>query len=315
MKANKPEVICIGQAVVDCIVKGAQAWEGLPAARAESITLSIGGDAVNESIAITQLGHSAAPMIAVGEDIAGDILRKEIRKHGVVTDLIRVMPEPFATPVANLIVDEGGGRRSLNAPATRLEGYAPDAAQIRGAKVVSLASLCRAPFDSAEKILSIAKAAKESGAVVCADMKLPTFETLSMEDLAPALPYIDYIFPNEKEAAYYTREDDYRNMAERFAERGVGAVIIKAGPEGCRALSGGDYYELPALPVEAVDTTGAGDHFVAGFIAGLLEEKSFGDCLLQGRAVATESIQYPGGITPVSKPENEDSQLEMGVKK
>ena len=164
MKANNPEVICVGQAVVDCIVKGAQAWEGLPAARAESITLSIGGDAVNESIAITQLGHSAAPMIAVGGDIAGDILQKEIRKYGVQTDLIRVMPEPFATPVANLIVDEGGGRRSLNAPATRLEGYAPDPAQIRGAKIVSLASLCRAPFDSAEKMLTIAKAAKESGA-------------------------------------------------------------------------------------------------------------------------------------------------------
>ena len=276
------------------IVKGAKE-SNTPSARADSISISIGGDAVNESIAINQLGHSAAPMIAVGDDTAGVVLLHELRKFNLCEDFISIMQRPFATPVANLIVDDFGGRRSLNSPATKLTGYIPSAEKISGAKIVSLASIGRAPLADVNVILNIAKTAKENGAIVCADTKLPTYTKLTLEDLAPALPYIDYIFPNEKEAAYYTGEEDYKSMAEKFSSFGIKNVIIKAGPEGCRALSDGRYFEIPALEVDAVDTTGAGDHFVAGFICALLENKSFEECLLEGRAYASESIKYPGG--------------------
>ena len=53
-------------------------------------------------------------------------------------------------------------------------------------------------------VCSLIRAAHESGAIVCADTKIPTFRSMSLNDLAPVLPMIDYIFPNDTEAAFLT---------------------------------------------------------------------------------------------------------------
>ena len=145
---KSPEVICVGQAVVDCITRGREEIPGKLASRAESISLSIGGDAVNESIALAQSGHSAGVVCAVGEDLAGNILRDTIAKYGVDTTGIRVMQKPFMTPIANLMVSKDGSRTSVNSPATMLPGFVPDAAAFAGARVVSFASMFRAPLKS-----------------------------------------------------------------------------------------------------------------------------------------------------------------------
>ncbi len=297
-ETGNPEGLCIGQAVVDCIVRGKEEVPGKLAARSESITLSIGGDAVNESIALVQKGHRAAVMIATGEDLAGGILRDALIRYGVDLSRATLMPGDFRTPVANLIVSKDGSRTSVNSPATRLPGYVPDAERLDGVKIVSLASMFRAPLDDPEVLFTLARKVKENGAVLCADTKLPTFRELSLADIRDVLPLIDYIFPNEKEAAYYTGKETYEEMAAVFLEAGVKNVVIKAGPEGCWAENAEGGFMLPALETTVVDSTGAGDHFVAGFIGGLLDGEDFRSCCLAGRAYATESLKYLGGIMP-----------------
>ena len=292
----KTEVLCIGQAVVDCIVRGQEDAPGKLARTAESITLSIGGDAVNEATALRQKGHGAAAMIAVGEDAAGQLLLTALEKQQVELSYVSVMPAPFMTPVAHLIVDKEGRRTSVNSPATLLPAYVPALPKEATFKVVSLASLFRAPLDNPKTLCALAKDAKAAGAILCADTKLPTFRHLSLDDLGEVLPRIDYLFPNEKEAAFYTGKESFEEMADVFLSRGVKHVVIKAGAEGCFAKNASTTFQLPAIPVDVVDTTGAGDHFVAGFITGLLENKDFESCCREGLIYAAESIQQLGGV-------------------
>ena len=294
---SHPGVVCVGQAVVDCVTIAPE--ELTPTnSRAESITLSAGGDAVNQSVAIAQMGHSAAAAIALGCDAAGDIVEGVLASHGV--DLSRVvrMPQPFQTPVANLLVSPDGSRRSISSRAAQLPGYAPDPAAIAGARVVSLASLFRAPFLDPAAVLALARAAKETGAVLVADTKLPIGNALGLDDLRETLALVDYLFPNEVEAAYLTGASDLADMASALLAAGVGCAVVKAGERGCYVASAEGAFALPALDCEVVDTTGAGDHFAAGFICALLEGADLEACALAGRALASESLAYPGGIMP-----------------
>ena len=327
------EVLCIGQAVIDCITRGQEPDRHRENVfRAERIELHIGGDAVNESIALTEQGHRAAIACGVGPDLAGNLLRAELQRRGVDTSRIAVQDQ-LTTPIAQLVVHQDGGRHSINSRATMLEGYVPfgirpgfDAgcqgagkavsggaggghaeetndllphpAQMRaameGVRIVSLASLFRAPLDRAEVIRALVRAAKEAGAIVSADTKLPTFREVPAAELADVWPLVDYIFPNEKEAAYYTGEKEPAKMAEALRRLGVRNAVVKAGPEGCYVNGEDGVFHLPALPVEVVDSTGAGDNFVAGFLSGLLRGEDLRGCAERGRERASECLLWMG---------------------
>ena len=126
--------------------------------------------------------------------------------------------------------------------------------------------------------------------MVCADTKLPLYKKLCLEDLRETLPQIDYIFPNEKESSFYSGRKEYEEMADVFLAYGVRNVVIKAGKEGCFAKNADGFLHVPALPVHVVDTTGAGDYFVAGFISALLDGSSFRECCEAGTASAAKRI-------------------------
>lgn len=306
---EKPEVLCIGQAVIDCIIRGQEPDRHKENVyRAEKIELHVGGDAVNESIALAGLGHRAAILCGVGADLGGGILRAELERRGVDTSRVTVK-EDLTTPIAQLVVHRDGGRHSINSRATLLEGYFPSLsrADLEGAKIVSLASLFRAPLDQADTVRRLVLASKEAGAVVSADTKLPTFREMKMEELADIWPLVDFIFPNEKEAAYYTgfmpsgssartepSPEGFWEMARVLRGYGIRNVIIKAGADGCYVDGEEGAFHLPALPVEVVDSTGAGDNFVAGFLSGVLEGENLMDCAKKGRECAARSLLKMG---------------------
>ena len=76
----------------------------------------------------------------------------------------------------------------------------------------------------------------------------------------------------------------------------VSTAIVKAGKDGCYACSDTERFYMPALPVKAIDSTGAGDSFVAGFIAGLLEQKSLWECCEKGTKCAAECVGHAGAV-------------------
>ena len=221
------DVVCVGQAVLDCITRGKEAEPYKPNVyRAETIRLHTGGDAVNEAMALSGMGFSTAAVCGVGKDIAGNILIDELSKAGVNSDYVRRVE--MDTPIANLQVAEDGSRVSVNSQATKLPGYRISADELPCARIVSLASIFRPPLEDRAVLEELIRAAKAKNAVVCADTKLPLRGLIEIGEYASLLPFIDYLFPNEKEAAYYTRRNTYSEMAAAFRDMGIKNVVIKA---------------------------------------------------------------------------------------
>ena len=141
------DVVCIGQAVLDCITRGKESSPYRPNVyRAESIRLHTGGDAVNESMALAGMGFQTAIVCGLGWDIAGNLIENELARAGVNTAGIRRI-EGMDTPIANLQVAKDGSRISVNSGATRLPGYRILPEEIPEASIVSFASLFRPPLE------------------------------------------------------------------------------------------------------------------------------------------------------------------------
>lgn len=299
------DVTCIGQAVVDCITIGID--KSGEKAKARSITLSPGGDALNESIILGRLGYRVRTCCITGPDTAGALIRDTLEKSGA--DLSEAMVVPgLQSVVADIIVENDGSRSSINAESIRLQDRHIGPSAIHDTRVVSLASMFRAPLDDPAANAALAAAAKQAGAILCVDTKIPVFRKITLEEMKETLALTDYIFPNETEASYFSgipltgREtpEDYSAMADAFLAAGVRNVIIKAGTRGCFYKGEQGCFMEPALSVKpVVDTTGAGDNFVSGFIAGLLERKTARECCRFGTACSALSIQAAGAAAGV----------------
>lgn len=294
-----PEILCIGQVLMDCIIKGWNAAsENTRVQTADSVTLSPGGDAFNESVIFSRLGHTVRTVCVLGNDLAGKTLHELLADNGILTDSI-LHSNNVPTPVSPLLVNTDGNRKSINA-VSRLDDFLHIPPTLfQDARLVCLASLFRPPLTRPETIASICRTAKAAGAIVAADTKLPLHSPLSLTDLKAALPYIDYIFPNESEAAFYTQEKDYTAMADVFLNYGVKNVIIKAGENGCFAKNAAASFTLPAFPVHVADSTGAGDNFAAGFLSSILRGKDFKQALTFASACAALCIQSVGATSGV----------------
>lgn len=267
------DLICVGMALVDSIIRG---FDPQPVSasgyRAVSGSLNVGGEAVNEAIAAAKLGLKTCILCGLGQDAAGDVVVSALERYGVCAE--RVVRKG-ATPVTTMFVHEDGTRKSITNEAHRFNFHPeknPDL--FTDAKALMLGSLFRAPFDDPGIIHAVVSSAKQAGQIVFADTKLPNFRMLGLADLKDSLSLIDYITPNEDEARFFSGKDTPDEMADVFLYYGVRNVIIKLGAKGCFLKNEGGSIRLPAYPVAAVDTTGAGDNFLAGFASEILRNET-----------------------------------------
>lgn len=274
------DLICVGVALVDSIIKG---FDPKPISasgyRAASGSLNVGGEAVNVARAAAKLGMKTGILCSLGEDAAGDMVASALSASGVDTGLILRSTE-HPTPVTTMFVHEDGTRQSITNQAHRYN-FHPERHPERftDARALILGSLFRAPFDDPELIRAVLTAAKAEEQLIFADTKLPNFRFLKLEDLRESLPLIDYITPNEDEARYYSGKDRPEDMADEFLKWGVKNVIVKLGGNGCLLKNARETVLLPACQIHAVDATGAGDNFVAGFASETLRGSSPADAL------------------------------------
>ena len=283
------DILCIGTALVDSIIRGFDPQPVSAAGyRAESGSLNVGGEAVNEAMAAAKLGMRTAILCSLGEDTAGDMVASALQNAGVDTSFILRSAE-HPTPVTTMFVRADGGRKSITNGAHRYN-FRPERhlEALSQTRAVILGSLFRAPFDEPGIIRAVLEEARRRDVPVFADTKLPNFRPLSLDEVADCLSLIDTITPNEDEARHYTGKSEPGEMAEVFLERGVKNVIVKLGAKGCFFKNAEAELSLPACPVQAVDATGAGDNFVAGYAAELLRGAS--------RAQALRFANACGGI-------------------
>jgi len=92
--------------------------------------------------------------------------------------------------------------------------------------------------------------------------------------LEPALAWTDIIFPNREEGKQLTGQSEPEAIAKHLLQAGVKTVVVKLGAGGCYVESDDEAFVSPGFPVQAIDTTGAGDCFAAGFLASLCRGRS-----------------------------------------
>jgi sugar/nucleoside kinase (ribokinase family) len=116
----------------------------------------------------------------------------------------------------------------------------------------------------------------------------------SSRPLSQLLADADVLFANETEVAAMTGEEDPERALTRLAEH-CACVVMKRGSAGALGLAAGQMRAVPADPVEVVETTGAGDSFNAGFLAGWLGGLALEDCLTLGVICGSRAVGDYGG--------------------
>lgn len=298
------DVICIGAAIVDIPLYpvGNFIFDHV-SYPLDDISMKIGGDAINEATIITRLGNRVSLMSVVGADGAGLFIREFAEKNGIVIDDLKI-DETMTTSLNIGMVREDGERTFVtnrNGSLWKMGIDAIDLKKIKGAKILSLASIFNNPLLDNNALVTIFKKAKKEKMIICADMvKSRLGETL--KDIKEALSYVDYFFPNYEEAAELTEKENLSEIADTFLELGVKNVLIKIGKKGCFIKNDTIEKTVSAFKKDTslnIDTIGAGDNFVSGFISELLNGKSFEECAYFGNATASVSIESLGATTGV----------------
>lgn len=305
------DLLCIGTALVDCILKG---FDPNPVSaagfRADSCSLNPGGEGVNESATAAKLGLRTGILCFLGCDAAGDMLYGAMASSGVdMSAVVREQDHP--TPVTTMFVNPDGTRKSITNLAHKYNFHPEQYADvIRSASAISVDSLFRAPFDDEEIVRRVFRTAKESGALIYADTKLPNFGTLRFSDIREELDMVDYIFPNEDEAKYHTGESDPDKMADVMLDAGAKNVVIKLGGDGCLFKNRRERWRLRAFPVNAVDATGAGDNFIAGFISAKQRGLPDREALIFANACGAICASAVGGLAGLKNREQVERFLQ-----
>jgi len=311
---DKRDVICVGAAVVDIplrpVHKEMFEIESYPL---ESIEMVIGGDALNESIIINRLGHKTALVAMVGEDAPAACIQDACDKEGVCRQGLKINPN-VSTSLNIGLVTEDGERTFITNRNGSLWKTTFDDLNLNGfsdARLLSLASIFNNPLLDCDALMKIFKMAKDNKLIICADMIKPRLgETLI--DIKPALSYLDYFFPNYEEASLLSGKTSLEEIANTFLECGVKCVVIKNGKNGCYIKRGAEIIEVPAIPnIQAFDTIGAGDNFVSGFIAAILEGKSLEECGRFANATASIAVESAGATSGVRNRQIVEERYEL----
>jgi sugar/nucleoside kinase (ribokinase family) len=295
------EVLCVGMALTDILAKGVQTIRfGGHTEFVESVSMSTGGDALNQAIVLSKLGHKPGLLSMVGSDAQGEYIINECKKHGVDVNGV-VISEQFSTTTSMVLITANGERSFISAKHGTIDELCLSDIHfqqlIPGVRVVSIGSLfCSPKLDTQAAILL--KKAKEIGAYTVADT-VPNKDTAGIEELKYVLPLLDFFIPSKEEALFYTGKKTVPGAAELFKNCGAGVVIVKQGKEGAFVLTDKGGFTVPAYPAEVVDTTGAGDNFVAGFISGLLRNRQLDKCLEIAGITASIAIASIGATTGI----------------
>ena len=317
-----PEITVIGAGIVDILAGPVSEKVFVTGSEpVDTVRYSFGGDALNEAVVLSRLGKRVNLVSKVGKDETGRQVLDFLERNLVHTDCVTVQ-DGLQTGMNIVLIGQDAERYFLTNPKSSLrmlskEDILPHIDRM--GRIVSFASLFVSHRMSLADTEEVFRAVKESGRILAADMTTAKHGE-TVEDLADILPYVDVLFANEKEAALLAgaetcireapqgdRKEAYpgavpaAGYAERFVRAGVTCAVVKQGSRGAWIQEGEKGFAIPAYPVHhAVDTTGAGDCFAAGFLWALAEGYPMERCGLFAGAVASCCVEQAGATTGIT---------------
>jgi ribokinase len=257
----------------------------------ESYVEACGGSAANTVVGLARLGCRVGYIGKVGCDREGDLLFQDFHAEGVDTaGTIRTEQGKSGSVLG--FVDKKGARAlyidsGVNDTITLDEVNSRYASRAQFLHLTSFVG--EKSFQTQKKLLdaihSSVKVSFDPGAL---------YARKGYEALEPILRRAYVLMPNAIELALLTGKIDYCKGADLMVGRGVKIVAVKLGSDGCYVTDGKERHLIEPVKVEVVDTTGAGDAFCAGFLYGLINEKSLVECGKLGNFVASRCIMKMG---------------------
>ena len=265
----------------------------------DAVPVIPGGDATNVSQVMARLGKKTALSTKLGDDAFGHIVYKIVEQSGVDMQYVK-LDVRLKTAISVVMINGKGDRTFLFLPGSirelALEDIDP--AAIRQARHVNFGSFFAHPKLDHGGARELFKMAKESGATTSADVTHDSYCT-GFDGIKDSLRYLDYFMPSFKEGKYLTGESSPERIADVFIrEAGDITVVLKMGEEGCFIKSHGKCIRSRSFKATVLDTTGAGDNFVAGFLTGLSNGWELEECAEFANAVAGVSVQHLGATSP-----------------
>ena len=256
-----------------------------------------GGSAGNTAAGLAALGCRAAFIGQVANDDLGDIYRHDIESMGI--DFLVPARSDVGATARCLILVTPDAQRTMNTflgAAQKLGKDAIDPAAIAAARIVYLEGYLwdpEEPREAMEAAIDIARSAGTKVAFTLSDGFVVERHRADFERLIEE-GKIDLLFANEQEFLHLAHATDLEPAIARFAPK-VPTLVVTRSEKGALACSGDDRADVPAEPIQRlVDTTGAGDLFAAGFLAGQARGRSLEDSLRLGAIAASEVIQHYG---------------------
>lgn len=272
MPGDAYDVLCVGILVADLFVPPLPRLP-LPGELqlVDDMLLSTGGCAANAAMDLVRLGARVAVAGKVGNDFFAEFVRQELQAKGVDVSGLR---QSASAPTARTVIlpVAGDDRRYIHAVGANAELRVEDIDldQVAQARVLYVGGYLLFPGFAPAALAELFRLARERGLLTVLDVAGPQ-AGVGLAPLAPVLPHTDVFLPNQDEAAVITGETDALRQAAVFVEAGAQTVVITRGAEGVVVGTRAAAYAAPALPVEFVDGSGAGDAFAAGYMVGLLE--------------------------------------------
>lgn len=315
MSDTRLDIIAIGNAIVDVLAQTDDAFIAAERIAKGSMRLidtetatglygrmgpgmeASGGSAANTAAGAAALGARCGFIGQVARDQLGDVFAHDIRALGVEFTTPAREAEP---PTARcLILVTADGQRTMNTylgASQFLPAQAIEAGAIASAAILYLEGYLWDPEEPRAAMRSAITIARDAGRKVaftlsdsfCIERHRADFQAMI------AGGDIDILFANEAELLSLNETDDFEAAVAATAAQ-VDILVVTRSEKGAIAMQRGERFAVPAEPIDQiVDTTGAGDLFAAGFLAGQAQGRSVGDSLTMGAVAAAEVISHYG---------------------
>ena len=302
------DVLCVGGIVCDLLLSpvGKFIFDE-DKTELELLEQKLGGDAANESIIFGRYGMKVGLAGELGDDMTGKGLIEYMHTSGVDTSNICLRGK---TRTSVVMIQENGDRNFLtygrNTQTFSLKDLSKE--QLAHTRMVSIGSIHILPTLDPE-LPEYLKMAQEAGVLTACDM-MKRDPRRPEVDMPGIVAHCDYFLPSYIEALELTGKEVPEEQADVFLGWGAKNVVIKLGEDGCLVRNAKESFRTPIYRTNGVvDTTGAGDNFVASFLTGVLKGWDLKKCSEFACAAGSICVEKVGATAAIESMEQVENRM------
>jgi ribokinase len=292
-----PRVVALGDVNVDIIAH----FRSFPAKGEDALAMSTeihcGGSAANAAMALARMGIETSLIARVGPDSWALKVFSCLNEAGVSPTGLQRDPAAM-TGMMYVVVTPDGERTILGHRGANVytDPDAIDEADIRAADVFHLSGYALLADPQRSAALRTLEAACRHNLIISLDPGMAVPQK-ALDEMRALLPAVNILFPSLAEARHLTGVEEPEECARALRHRGVKVVALKLGPAGCLVAAGNTLFHVPGFSIAVRDSTGAGDNFAAGFLAGVLGDLDWHGAAVLGNAMGAMSAARVGAST------------------